>query len=236
MKKKISVIIPIYNVEDYLDECVTSVCNQTYTNLEILLIDDGATDGSGTIADAWGAKDSRCKVFHRENVGISGARNYGITRATGEFLVFVDSDDVLELNMIERLYAELDNDRTVGISCCGIKRRTDSGDYEKKYQVPSRMYTPEEYLYEMYSMENGKGDNDMFLPLVVAWNKMYRREVFEDIRYPEGRVHEDNAVIHHLIYAAGRIKWINEPLYIYRERPSSIMKSAFSEKRIDDFY
>ena len=235
MEDLISVIIPIYNVEDYLDECIASVCNQTYGNLEIIMIDDGSTDKSGSIADKWSSLDKRCTVYHKKNEGISVARNCGIEKAKGKFLIFVDSDDLLEKNMIERLHQEALKEQ-VDMVCCGIKRRCAEGDYVKAYRVLSRTYTLSEYLYEMYSRENGSEDNDMFLPLVVAWNKIYKRSLFEDIKYPVGKICEDNAIIHRIVHKAGKIKWINEPLYVYRERQGSIMKMAFSPKRIDDFY
>lgn len=235
MQSLITVVVPIYNMESYLDECMESICKQTYNNLEILLINDGSKDKSGELADKWAKEEPRCKVFHRENQGISGARNFGISMAKGEFIILVDSDDVLEDNMIERLYQEAVKEQ-VDIVCCGIKRRTSTGDYIKEYQVPSKIFTFTDYIYEMYSQEHGAGDIDMFLPLVAAWNKLYKTSLFKDIRYPVGKVNEDNAIIHRLVYAAGRTKWINEPLYIYRERAGSIMKSSFSVKRMDDFY
>ena len=235
MEDLISVIVPIYNVEDYLDECIESICNQTYDKLEVIMVDDGSTDRSGTIADKWAKLDKRCSVYHKENGGISSARNEGIRKAKGNYLVFVDSDDLLEKSMIERLHQEAVKEQ-VDMVCCGIKRRGAEGDYVKAYCVSSRIYTLSEYLYEMYSRENGSGDNDMYLPLVAAWNKIYKRSLFEDIKYPVGKICEDNAIIHRIVHKAGKIKWINEPLYVYRERQGSIMKRAFSEKRMDDFY
>lgn len=235
MNDLISVIVPIYNVEAYLDECIGSICDQTYENTEIILIDDGSTDNSGKIADNWAKKDARCTVYHKKNEGLSAARNDGIKTAQGTYLIFVDSDDLIEKNMIERLYQEVIKEQ-VDIVCCGIKRRCEDNDYIKKYEVSSRIYTFPEYLYEMYSQENGRGDNDMFLPLVVAWNKIYKAILFEEIQYPIGKVCEDNAIIHRIVYKAKNVKWINEPLYIYRERSGSIMQSSFSIKKIDDFY
>jgi len=235
MKDLISVIVPIYNVEAYLDECIESICNQTYDKLEIIMIDDGSTDKSGVIADKWELADKRCKVFHKNNEGLSAARNEGIKKAKGNYLVFIDSDDLIEKNMIERLYEEAVQEQ-VDMVCCGIKRRCDDMDYVKEYQVPSKIYTLSDYLYEMYSEENGSGDIDMFLPLVVAWNKIYKASLFENIKYPEGKICEDNAIIHRIVHTAGKVKWLNEPLYIYRQRQGSIMKNSFSAKRMDDFY
>lgn len=235
MKDLISIIVPIYNMEEYLDECIASICNQTYTNLEILLIDDGSKDKSGTMADAWRKKDERCKVFHQANGGISVARNLGISKASGEYLIFTDSDDILESNMVERLYSEAVKEK-VDMVLCGIKRKNTEKEYAMNYLVPSRIYTLEEYIYEMYAQEHMTCGNDMFLPLVAAWNKIYKASLFQEIHYPNGHIHEDNAIIHRLVHAAKRVKWLNEPLYIYRERRGSIMQSSFSPKRIDDFY
>lgn len=232
MNDLISVIVPIYNVEAYLDECIESICDQTYENTEIILIDDGSTDNSGKIADNWAKKDARCTVYHKKNEGLSAARNDGIKAAKGTYLIFVDSDDLIEKNMIERLYQEAIEEK-VDIVCCGVKSRTVDRDVVRIYQLDSKILNFEEYFTVMYSNEYHK---NMGLPFTVAWNKIYKASLFEKIRYPVGRLHEDYAIIHQLIYLAKKIKWINESLYIYRERPGSIMQSTFSEKKIDEFY
>ena len=231
----VSVIIPIYNTGEFLDECIESVCRQTYVNLEILLVDDGSTDESGKIADEWCVNDSRCRVFHRMNRGQSAARNFGILHARGKYIVFLDSDDMLSPNMIERLHQEMCSEQ-VGIVFCGFTRKTSSGEYVKGYQTPSRIYGFEEFLGEMYNQENCTIDNSMFLPCVSPVNKMYKAHLFDKIQYPEGRINEDNAIIHRIVFAAQNVKWINEPLYTYRERLNSTMTSTFSKRRIDDFY
>lgn len=235
MQDLITVIIPIYNVEEYLDECINSVLKQSYTNLDVILADDGSTDKSGVIADDYAKKDKRCRVYHRKNQGVSATRNFGITVAKGKYIVFLDSDDMLDEHMIERLYQEALKEQ-VDMVLCGIKRKTPDKEYVKAYQVPSRIYQLQDYMYEMYDREHGSEDVDMFLPMVAAWNKIYKKSLFDHIRYPEGRIHEDCAVIHRLVAAAGNVKWLNEPLYIYRERKGSIMQQDFSSNRMDDFY
>lgn len=231
----VSVIIPIYNTGEFLDECIEAVCRQTYKNLEILLVDDGSTDNSGRIADKWCVKDSRCRVFHCKNRGVSVSRNFGIEQAKGEYIVFLDSDDTFSPNMIERLHHEMCFEQ-VGIVFCGFARKTPNKEYVKRYQIPSRVYDFEEFLCEMYNQKNCTMDNSMFLPCVSSVNKMYKAYLFDELKYPEGRIHEDNAIIHRIAFKAQNIKWINEPLYIYRERTNSTMTSEFSKKRIDDFY
>ena len=235
MEDLISVIVPIYNVEEYLDECIESICNQTYDNLEIIMIDDGSTDRSGNIADKWAKLDKRCNIYHKKNEGISVARNCGIEKAKGKFLIFVDSDDLIEKNMIERLHQEIKKEN-VDIVCCGIKSRKNSKNEECYFELEDRIFTFEEYLSEMYFHKTMQDETNIVIPFTVAWNKIYRATLFNNIRYPQGKIHEDSYIIHHLVYEAKKIKWINEPLYIYRERGGSIMQDKYSPKRMDDFY
>lgn len=235
MNDLISVIVPIYNVEAYLDECLDSICNQTYKNIEILLIDDGSTDNSGVIADEWVKKDNRCTVYHKENEGLSAARNDGIKVAKGTYLIFVDSDDLIKKNMIKRLYSEAIREN-VDIVCCGYEKRYGEIDKENIYHLNDKKMTFEEFFETMYLYQTNKKEANIRLAFVVAWNKIYKSTLFKDILYPNGRVNEDEAIIHKLVCASGSVKWINESLYIYRNRENSIMNSGFSYKSMDGYY
>ena len=220
---KISIIIPIYNVEKYLERCINSIINQTYSNIEILLIDDGSTDSSPTICDNYQKKDNRIKVIHKQNGGLSDARNKGIEIATGEYLIFIDSDDYIEKNMVEVLYNDLiKNNADISI-CDYIKEYSDKKEidnFDKKYFVISGN-DKYNYLYNEYSIRT-----------IVAWNKIYKKELFKEIRYEKGKVHEDEFIIHELLNKAKKISYVLEPLYHYIQRDNSITHS-FNYKRFD---
>ena len=191
MDNLISVIVPIYNVEKYLDRCIKSIINQSYTNLEIILVNDGSTDKCGEICDKWKEKDKRIKVIHKENGGLSDARNAGIEIAKGEYLSFIDSDDYVHKDFIKVLFFN---------ECIKYSR----GILEKK-----------ESIY------------------CVAWNKLYKKEIFKHIRYPKGKLHEDVAVINKILYYSNKIAITDLRLYFYYNNPNSIMRSTFSIKRLD---
>jgi len=219
----ISVIVPVYNVKDYLDECVRSLLAQSYRELEIILVDDGSTDGSGEMCDGYAASDSRVKVIHKENGGLSSARNAGIDVATGEYLSFVDSDDFIHPEFIGTLYQTcVANDCKTAL--CGICSE-ETADATLPESVPVRVISSRELLDAFY----GKHHNT----ITVAWNKLYHRSVLGEVRYPDGFVYEDEATTYAYLYQAGRIAWVELPLYHYRNRTGSITKRAFSLKRLD---
>ena len=218
----ISVIIPIYKVEEYLNECLYSVVNQTCKNLEIILVDDGSPDNSPQMCDNWANQDNRIKVIHKANGGLSDARNAGIDIASGEYIAFVDSDDFIKLDMLEKLHAALvktDSD----IAACGIL--TCEGEKQTAWGCRDTVGTPEQ-IYELLY-------NDTAYP-VAAWNKLYRRSCWETLRFPVGKTCEDAFTTYQLIHKARRIVMIPEALYCYRIRPGSIMTSAFSLKKMDE--
>ena len=236
-KKMISVIIPVYNVKDYIRECIDSVLAQTYTELEILLVDDGSTDDSGRICDEYAEKDTRILVIHRKNGGLSAARNTGIQECSGEYVSFIDSDDAVSPVFIETLY-----DMCVKTGCKvaigGIKGAggkdgitmaellSSAGKDSSQAPQDRKEYTSHELLDHFY-------DSDKHHTITVAWNKLYKREVIADYRYPEGLVYEDEATTFAFLYNAGKIAWTEEKLYFYRNRPGSITKDGFSLKRLD---
>ena len=219
----VSVIIPVYKVEPYLCDCVDSVLAQTYANLEIILVDDGSPDGCPQICDEYAAKDSRVRVLHKKNGGLSDARNAGMKVASGEYWTFVDSDDVIHPQMVEALIKPLLNDKSLKISAGGFEyfHELKSDFTQLDGNVAYKSLTFKEYIFE---------------PLyVVAWGKIYHRSLFDTIEYPKGRFHEDEFVTYKLCYKAERISVLREPLYMYRQREGSIM-AHLSEKRIFDSY
>ena len=223
MGELISVIIPIYNVEAYLDECIASVIAQTYSNLEIILVDDGSPDNCPQMCDEWAAKDSRIRVIHKENGGLSDARNAGIDRSTGDYIAFVDSDDWIEPEMYEIMLAALKNENADICACnilsCFLERRNAWGCEE--YTVGGSA----EILSLLY--------RDTAYP-VSALNKLYHRKLWNDLRFPKGKICEDAFTTYLLVDKASKIVQIPDALYCYRIRENSIMTTAFSHKRMDE--
>ncbi len=220
----VSIIVPVYNVEKYIKTCLDSIINQTYKNIEILLIDDGSTDNSGKICDEYSKKDKRIKVFHKENGGLSSARNYGIDRAKGDYLTFIDSDDTLELDYIEYLYNLIKKYNT-DLSICPyivIINETKKYDFGKKYSEET--LSTEEALKRMLCEEGFT---------VSACAKLYKKELFDDIRYPLNKLCEDNGTTYKIIMKCNKIAYGNESKYNYFKRPNSIMTSKFNMKRLD---
>jgi glycosyltransferase involved in cell wall biosynthesis len=222
----ISIVIPIYNVEKELPECLESVINQTYTNLEIILVDDGSPDNCGAICEDYAKKDSRIVVVHKKNGGLSDARNAGVEVANGTYIGFVDSDDYIDNHMYDILYDAI------------ICKKADIAEcYSVSFQDGE---TPEASLSEQvdeYSTADWLTESSLgeFLNC-VAWNKLYKKELFNGVRFPVGRYHEDEATTYKLIYKANKIVRCKSGLYFYRQRVGSIMQSGLSEKKIVDRY
>lgn len=227
MNDLISVIVPIYKVEDYLEKCINSILNQTYKNIEVILVDDGSPDKCGEICDYYATKDNRIKVIHKKNGGLSEARNYGIDIATGKYILFVDSDDFIDKNMCEVLIKEAEKNNSDIVIC---------GHYIVKgnnYYASKMLLTDSKVLLTNLEMTKKFFLKGYFETLVV-WNKLYKKELFytnEKIRFPIGKLNEDIFTIYKLYYIANKITAINKPLYYYVQRKESIMGS-FSEKNI----
>jgi glycosyltransferase involved in cell wall biosynthesis len=224
----ISVIVAVYNVQKYLNRCIESLINQTYPNLEIILVDDESTDSSGIMCDKWAKKDPRIKVIHKINGGLSDARNYGIKAAHGRWIGFVDGDDYISLDMYENLF----NNRVIGgIIVCGyyLVKNTEV--------IPcsaiSATFTPQETidLYLKNEINSSKTGNFTYFGS-YAWNKLYDREMFSNILYPLGKKFEDMYIILELIHAAQKIKFIPNCEYYYIQRMDSITHS-FQSIQID---
>lgn len=221
---KISVIVPVYKVEPYLDRCVSSIVNQTYKNLEIILVDDGSPDRCGAMCDAWAARDSRIRVIHKENGGLSDARNAGMAVATGELLGFVDSDDWIAPDMYRQLYERMAEDAS-DIAACGVemvwedgrppRRLTKEGDCVLDAGEAMRAVIEESWLKQ------------------PVWYKLYKTAPVRDIPFPVGKYHEDVFWTYQAVGAANQVSVVDQIGYYYLQRSGSIMGEGYSLKRLD---
>ena len=222
----ITVVVPVYNVKQYLKECIESLCHQTYKNLEIILVDDGSTDQSGEICDSYQHTDSRIHVIHQKNGGLSDARNTGIEAASGKFITFVDSDDVCDPNMISYLYKLLCF-HEADLSVC---QRCLIDETSMPKEVRYRSIEDRVVLGNHNCMKAFLAQSDID---TVAWGKLYKTELFDSVRYPYGKYNEDVFTTYKIIAKCNYIAVGSKRLYQYRVRPASIMQSGFSEKHLD---
>lgn len=223
---EISIIVPVYNVEKYLHRCVDSILAQTFPDFELILVDDGSPDNCGAICDAYAQKDSRVVVIHQENGGLSAARNAGIDWAfassDSEWLAFVDSDDWVHPKYLEALYNAV-METGASISVCGLESTSGSQPNVDEGKLSAEIWEAQAFYTEHY------------LEATVAWNKLYRKECFNSVRYPVGRIHEDEFVTYKIIFANEKVTVIDQPLYAYFQNPQGIMHSPWSPKRLDAF-
>ena len=223
MKPLISIIIPVYKVEEYMDRCLESIVGQTYENLEIILVDDGSPDKCPEKCDDWASKDGRITVVHKSNGGLSDARNKGLDVCRGDYIAFVDSDDwilpEMYQNMLDAIIKENADICACNIISCypdrQVKWGTDKNIAGNSELMLKRLYTDSEYP-------------------VCAWNKLYKRDLWQDFRFPVGKLCEDAFTTYILLHRADRIVQISDALYCYRIRPESIMTSAFSKRNMDE--
>ncbi|MBQ3652809.1 MAG: glycosyltransferase family 2 protein [Synergistaceae bacterium] len=219
----ISVIVPAYNVEKYLARCLNSILAQTYTNLEILIIDDGSTDSTGTISDQYALRDPRIRVIHQENQGLAEVRNVGLREARGEYIQFVDSDDWIDPETIETCYKYLHEYDADIVSFCFIH------EYEngKRYH-PAEIHSPE-------LMSGAKSLSLIFFQgsiHVASWNKLFRADLFDGVAFPAGRLHEDIYTIYKVLARAEKVLSVSDEFYHYFHRQGSIT-AVFSERTYD---
>lgn len=222
MEPLISVIVPVYQVERYLDRCLASLTCQKYGNLEILLVDDGSPDQSGAICDRWAEKDSRIRVIHRSNQGAGAARNVALDEARGALIGFVDSDDYVSPSFYSDLYAMLDEETDIA-ECGYLETREEDAQFDSQNR-PVRRYTAREAMAEHIR-------DRVFRQLI--WNKLYRREMVEDVRFPVGTGIDDEYFTYQTLGRARGLKRSDKVLYAYRQQENSIMHRPYSIKRLN---
>lgn len=226
MNSKISVIVPIYKVEKYLKACVNSIANQTYKNLEIILVDDGSPDNCGKMCDDFAKKDSRIKAVHKQNGGLSDARNAGYPYVTGDFVAFIDSDDCIALNMFEVLLSAMEKENS-DIAECGVIKFTDGNipNDEKRTEYTVKSFDTASALKELI--------NDGCFHQHV-WNKLYRVSTINGILFEKGKLNEDEFWTYQIFGNARKItKVTNGDLYYYLQRGGSIMGEGYNLRRLD---
>ncbi len=221
----VSVIVPVYNVEKYLAKCIDSILAQTYQNLEIILVDDGSTDGSSAICDEYAKQDARIKVVHKNNGGLSDARNCGFEISMGDFVCFIDSDDYIDKDMLATLYERIVSDEA-DISLCDFLYVDEQGFTIEEMSLGSPIC--EEILTKKQIFSKLERDKNWYY--IIACNKMYRRNIFNIIKFPVGKFHEDEFVVHHIYECCNRISCIDKKLYFYVQRSGSITNSDLSGK------
>lgn len=223
---KLSIIVPIYNVEKYLERCLNSILTQTFKDFELILVDDGSPDNCGKICDYYLHLDSRIKVIHKKNGGLSSARNAGLEIAKGEYIGFVDSDDWIDETMYDTLY-NIAKENYADIVQCKFRKI-----YENIHEngVKSNKIT---IVNKFEALNDLIKYGEMHVQSVVTWNKIYRRTLFNDIRFPNGKTHEDEFTTYKLFYKSNKIVLTDNELYYYRQVPNSIMNTKFNKKRLD---
>ena len=223
---ELSIIVPIYKVEKQLEQCIKSILNQSFTNFELILVDDGSPDMCGHICDEYEKKDSRIKVIHKKNGGLSDARNAGLDIALGKYIGFVDSDDIIHPQMYEKLYNCI-NKSNLDIVQCKFKRFKSIEEINiniSDSELNFKEYNSQDAIIDL--IDNNKIN-------VNAWNKLYKRELFQNERYPKGKIHEDEFLTYKLIYNSSKIGYIDEELYYYYENNNGIMNGSNILKRLD---
>lgn len=220
----VSIIIPVYKVEAYLDHCVQSVVDQTWRNLEIILVDDGSPDTCGRMCDGWAEQDTRIKVIHKENGGLSDARNAGLAIAGGELIAFLDSDDFLDPEFIGMLYRHL-TDRGADVAECATRLVDEAGNL-----LGCRGVTENRTVDKMEALRRLVLEDGVYQ---TVWNKLYRREVLEGILFEKGKYNEDDFWTYQVFDRMGKLALVSRPMYHYLQRGSSIMGNGYSLKRLD---
>lgn len=225
-KPLISVIVPVYRVEEYLSQCIESLLAQTYRNLEIILVEDGSPDDSGAICDSYAAKDSRIRVLHKENGGVSSARNAGLAAVTGELIAFVDGDDFVTPDIYERMYGCMEADARLDVVYCACTR------YPFQKQLLHMDFFPTGTVLTGREMTE-----KLLIDQVTShmWLGLYKRFCWEGIVFPEGRTYEDVAMTYRAFRNVSHVCFLKEPLYCYRVNDTSITQTV-KPKKVYDIY
>ncbi len=229
---RLSIIVPIYNVEKYLSRCIESILNQTFKDFELILVNDGSTDNCKEICEKYKRMDSRIIVANKKNGGLSSARNLGIDISKGDYIGFVDSDDFIDVHMYEILLNTI-NAYDSDIVIC---------DYYKVNEYDIKKYEKMKSNNKDIKVENINNIDAIEriitrdIKIVVAWNKIYKRSLFDNLRYKEGVICEDEFLAHRIFYKCNKVSIINQKLYYYIQRKGSIINSPFSSKDFDKIY
>lgn len=231
-KPLISIIVPVYNVENYLDECIQTVLAQTYSNWELLLINDGSTDSSGTICDDYAKGDERIYIKHiKKSKGVSEARNTGLSLAKGEYITFLDSDDGIREDFLETcLTTAIQHEVDIVIGHFFIWDENQQTFYyfvEQSQKDTIELISAQEALNRQVVWKNFNT-----APFVVAWGKVFKATLFNTIRFPKGKVFEDEYTIHKALLKSDSVALINKEFYMYRRHGNSIMTSDFSLSKV----
>jgi len=224
----VTIIVPVYNVELYLRECIDSLLTQTYKDLEIILVNDGSPDNCPSICEEYARLDKRVKTIHKENGGLSDARNVGLQNATGQYISFVDSDDVVHPKFIETLYIDLHKEPDLSLSMVYYRPfyETTEINHLKVDMLQAEIWDSGRMYDDFYSLAISPFN-------IVAWNKLYKKEVWKTLRFPVGKLHEDEWIAHYLYDYPTKISVNTSKLYFYRQRENSIM-TVFKEKKFHD--
>lgn len=223
---KLSIIVPVYNVEKYLKECIDSILNQKFQDFELILVNDGSTDLSGKICDEYSKKDNRIEVIHKANGGLSSARNEGIEKAKGVYIGFVDSDDWINENMYSHMI-DNSNIHNADIVVCNIMSMKKNGDEIPYTNINNEIsFTREEAMSELFKNE---------IILFSACNKIFRKIIFDGLRYKEGIILEDMDLSYKIFNRVNKVYYIHNPYYHYRYNDNSILRSEFNLKRLDEY-
>ena len=221
----ISVIVPVYKVEDYLERCVSSILRQSFRDFELILVDDGSPDNCPKLCDQWAERDSRIHVIHQANGGLSAARNSGIdwvmANSNSRWICFVDSDDWVHWDYLLQLYKAAAETRS-RISACGFYR---TGGEDREEAVSGHAIAMSADAF--YCSEQIHGG-----VTAVAWNKLYHRSLFKELRYPAGKLHEDEFTTYKAVYAASQVGVVEDELYAYYQNPKGIMGSTWNPRRL----
>lgn len=222
----ISIVVPVYNSESFLHECLDSIITQTFENFELLLIDDGSTDNSGEICDEYAKKDSRIKVYHQENSGQAVARNRGIKYSSAEWICFIDSDDVVNPCYLEYLYKAITENNVLMSVCGSVEKLTTNNDFFNIIQYDSSVYSIDE---ENMLLLSEKISSTYW----TIWAKLIKKDIVLSYLFCEGKIYEDNAIAPKWLYEAKKIAVVDLPLYFYRKNEQGTTKSEFSLKNLD---
>ena len=231
MSELISIIVPVFKVEKYLKRCVESIRNQTYPDIEIILVDDGSPDACPQICDQYAQEDTRIKVIHKSNGGLSDARNCGIDAARGKYIGFVDSDDYIHPEMYMQLWKNI-KESMADIAVCGVEKvYSDDGPDFHQVQGDLKIYDGRQAIENIF-------DASLYLQSVVSWNKLYKKEIFENVRFPIGKIHEDEFTTYVLFYKCDKVVYNTGIYYYYYQRTDSIMgvrKMVFSSDGLEAY-